>query len=227
MLKRHAKIQVVLGLPHAANPLIVLRLVASHVVVEEWHVTGVVILFVERVLPFVDVSVDDVPTVRFDGVSIGPAGLSLRHVGQVSLHVGFHLLFKVLVVLSLRALHSRAHHVSIVLDELRPGGLHVSLSHLAVLGPHASHVLGEVLLRNAEVLRLQLLDPPLQSPVLVSELDELGVDFVNCRDSGIDVLEIALAKLAVLSVALLHDVLDLGTYKVIVVVAVILEDALD
>lgn len=71
-------------------------------------------------------------------------------------------------------------------------------------------VLGEVLLRHAEVLILKLLNPPLKGAVLVPELDQLGVDLIDGGDFGRDIHERSAAKLAVLGIAFLHDGFDLG-----------------
>ena len=72
-------------------------------------------------------------------------------------------------------------------------------------------VFGEVLLCHTEVLVLELFYSAFESSVLVSELYELLVHFINCGDLGSDVLKrSSLANLAIFSVRLLHYCFDLG-----------------
>ena len=95
------------------------------------------------------------------------------------------------------------------------------------LGRVRERVLHEVLLSHAEVLVFQLLYPPFQSSVLVSQLNQLLVHFIDCGDFGSDVFESAVAKFTVLIVAPLHDALDLRAHQLVVVLAVVLQNALD
>ena len=72
-------------------------------------------------------------------------------------------------------------------------------------------VLGEVLLRHAEVLILKLLDPPLKGAVLVPELDQLGVNLIDSGHFGRDIHQRSTAaKFTVLGITFLHDGFDLG-----------------
>lgn len=85
---------------------------------------------------------------------------------------------------------------------------------------------------DVEILKLQLFDAGLQCPILLSQLDQLGVNSVNgkvrgrlisCRaaEGGIHV------ELAVLGITLVHDVLDFVRHHLLIVLPVILQDALN
>ena len=86
--------------------------------------------------------------------------------------------------------------------------------------------------RHVEVLKLQLLDPRLQSSVVLPQLNKLSVDSINGEllvgrgittaiQRGIHI------ELAVLGVALGKDALDIIGDELLIVFPVILEDALD
>mmetsp|Transcript_15877 Transcript_15877/g.24444 ORF Transcript_15877/g.24444 Transcript_15877/m.24444 type:complete len:151 (-) Transcript_15877:1858-2310(-) len=84
----------------------------------------------------------------------------------------------------------------------------------------------KILLGHTEILVLELLYPAFQCPILVPELDELSVDFIHSRGLGRYVLEgTSPSELAILSIAPLHDALNLLRDKLIVVRAVVLKDA--
>lgn len=70
--------------------------------------------------------------------------------------------------------------------------------------------LPEVLLRDAKVLILELFNPALKSPVLISELDEFRVDLIDGGDLGRDVLKMCFdSSSCVLIVALFHNIFNL------------------
>ena len=72
-------------------------------------------------------------------------------------------------------------------------------------------ILREILLGHAEILVFKLLYAALQSSVLISQLDELCIHLVYRGDLWRYILETtALAKFAILRVAPLHDIFDLG-----------------
>ena len=85
---------------------------------------------------------------------------------------------------------------------------------------------------HVEVLKLQLLDPSLQSSIMLSQLNKLGVNSINGElligrsiataiQGGIHI------ELAVLGVALGKYALDIVGDQLLIVFSVILEDALD
>lgn len=85
---------------------------------------------------------------------------------------------------------------------------------------------------HVEVLKLQLLDPSLQSSIMLSQLNELGVDSINCelligRGISTAIQRGIHIELAVLGVALGKYALDIVGDQLLIVFSVILEDALD
>ena len=71
------------------------------------------------------------------------------------------------------------------LGEVRSGRLDI----LAGLALAQIQVLREILLRHAEVLIFKLFDPAFKSSVLVSELDELLIHFINRSNLRRDILQ--------------------------------------
>ena len=107
---------------------------------------------------------------------------------------------------------------------MRPIRLWVfTLGNLLVVVLTFHHV--KVVLSITEVLRLKLLDPALKSSVLVSQLNQFCVDFIYCRHFGCYVLEsTTLPKLAIFSIRLLHDILDLCRNQLVIVLTIIFEN---
>ena len=85
---------------------------------------------------------------------------------------------------------------------------------------------------HVEVLKLQLLDPRLQSSIVLSQLNKLSVDSINGellvgRGITTAIQRSIHIELAVLGVALGKDALDIIGDELLIVFPVILEDALD
>jgi hypothetical protein len=89
------------------------------------------------------------------------------------------------------------------------------------------HEAAKVLLCHTKILVFQLLDPPLQSSILISQLYQLCIHFIYGRHFWINSLRVPFQpNLGLLIVAFLHDVFDLLRYKCIIILAVRFEDAL-
>ena len=85
---------------------------------------------------------------------------------------------------------------------------------------------------HVEVLKLQLLDPRLQSSIVLSQLNKLSVDSINRellvgRGISTAIQRGIHIELAVLGVALGKNALDIIGDELLIVFSVILEDALD
>ena len=85
------------------------------------------------------------------------------------------------------------------------------------------YVFGKILLRHTEILIFKLLYSSFEGSVLVPELNELGVNLIDCGNFWCYVLKCSCSELPVFGVALFHDVLDLSRDQLIVVMPVVFQ----
>ena len=119
--------------------------------------------------------------------------------------------------------------------KVRPGGLIVLLwLNRLPLGTEAGgallrvlvlYVLSKVLLGHAEILVFELLYPSFEGSVLVPQLYQLRVHFIHGRYLRCNILQRPCSKLAILSVTLLHYILDLSRHQLIIIMSVIFKNS--